>query len=278
MPTIISGDDPEREGERKGNPVRGARSDEADYRRSLIALNRELKLATLSIGTLVRSGAGARQIADEVQRRLDEANRRYDAAADRLAQRFIGRTSNKNKQKIERMLSLSMGVDMSFIDTTAIREKIDQALAENVNLIKSIPEQHFSKVSQAIFQSFRGEKFAEGGLTNRLKKIGRLTDDRAKLIARDQSGKFVSSLNEIRQKDAGIEGYIWRTSKDNRVVGNPSGLYPKGNRAHMDHWNREGKFFTWDNPPPDGHPGQAINCRCFAEPVVNRDKVRENAL
>ena len=44
--------------------------------------------------------------------------------------------------------------------------------------------------------------------------------------------------------------YIWQTMGDNRV------------RAH--HQAREGAIFFWDNPPDDGHPGQAAGCRCQA--------------
>jgi uncharacterized protein with gpF-like domain len=32
------------------------------------------------------------------------------------------------------------------------------------------------------------------------------------------------------------------------------------------HFDREGRTFTWADPPDDGHPGEAINCRCQAEP------------
>lgn len=28
------------------------------------------------------------------------------------------------------------------------------------------------------------------------------------------------------------------------------------------------RVFRWDNPPEGGHPGEAHNCRCFAEPVL----------
>ena len=37
-------------------------------------------------------------------------------------------------------------------------------------------------------------------------------------------------------------------------------------RAH--HVDREGKEFNWDKPPDDGHPGQPILCRCYAEAVL----------
>ena len=45
--------------------------------------------------------------------------------------------------------------------------------------------------------------------------------------------------------------YIWRTVGDNRV--------------RSEHAVRDGKTFSWDNPPDGGHPGEAPNCRCTAE-------------
>lgn len=46
--------------------------------------------------------------------------------------------------------------------------------------------------------------------------------------------------------------YTWRTAGDDKV--RPS------------HAANEGKVFAWDNPPETGNPGEAINCRCWAEP------------
>jgi len=45
--------------------------------------------------------------------------------------------------------------------------------------------------------------------------------------------------------------YIWRTVRDSKV-----------RSAHAD---REGKLFSWTNPPPGGHPAEDYNCRCWAE-------------
>ncbi|QJE73761.1 minor capsid protein [Aerophototrophica crusticola] len=47
--------------------------------------------------------------------------------------------------------------------------------------------------------------------------------------------------------------YVWRTMRDERV--RPS------------HAERDGKVFRWSDPPQGGHPGEASNCRCWAEPV-----------
>lgn len=46
-----------------------------------------------------------------------------------------------------------------------------------------------------------------------------------------------------------------------------------GSKLHGNHFDREGKVFRWDNLPADGGPGWPIGCRCYAEPVINLDKL-----
>lgn len=46
--------------------------------------------------------------------------------------------------------------------------------------------------------------------------------------------------------------YIWRTRGDNKV---------RASRAA-----NNGRIFSWDNPPPTGHPGEDYGCRCWAQP------------
>lgn len=64
---------------------------------------------------------------------------------------------------------------------------------------------------------------------------------------------FAGALNELRQRDLGIEGYVWRTQGDDKV--------------RDGHAARAGRRFRWDEAPEGGHPGQDHNCRCVAEPV-----------
>jgi len=33
-----------------------------------------------------------------------------------------------------------------------------------------------------------------------------------------------------------------------------------------EHEANDGKIFVWNDPPPTGHPGDEIGCRCWAEP------------
>ena len=65
---------------------------------------------------------------------------------------------------------------------------------------------------------------------------------------------FSGLINERRQRALGIDQYIWRSRDDNKV--------------RHEHAGHDDKVFDWDNPPETGHPGQAYNCRCFAEPYL----------
>ena len=102
---------------------------------------------------------------------------------------------------------------------------------------------------------------------------------RARIIARDQTSKLNAELSSRRMGQAGLETYVWSTSMDERVRGNPTGKYPN---AVPSHWIMQGKICRWDDPTlwlnaqgewekrspdaPSLHPGQDIMCRCVALP------------
>lgn len=65
---------------------------------------------------------------------------------------------------------------------------------------------------------------------------------------------FAGFINQLRQQDLGIERYIWRSQDDAKV--------------RDSHAEYDDQVFRWDEPPAGGHPGQAHNCRCFAEPIA----------
>lgn len=65
---------------------------------------------------------------------------------------------------------------------------------------------------------------------------------------------FAGLINQLRQQDLGVERYIWRSRDDAKV--------------RDSHAEYDDQVFRWDEPPAGGHPGQAHNCRCYAEPVT----------
>jgi SPP1 gp7 family putative phage head morphogenesis protein len=84
------------------------------------------------------------------------------------------------------------------------------------------------------------------------------TRAKARMIARDQTGKINGRINQYRQESLGATRYIWKGSKDER--------------ERKDHRLLEGKIFSWDKPPivdrrtgRRAHPGEDYQCRCHAE-------------
>lgn len=257
---------------RTGAPIRAPRAVEVEYRRALLQHGRALTDATRLIGQAVNAGQPRAQVLALIQQQIAQTKARYEAASRALPQTMTASLSERGKEQVENMVKRSLGVDFArVIDTPEIADQLATAQLRNAQLITKLPEEHWGRVVQAVSDNYDGT--LPGSLTERLTKVNGISVERAKLIARDQTAKLSGDLNRIRQQEAGIDSYFWRNSQDNRVVGKPGGLYPKGNARHLDHWHREGKEYKWDDPPPDGHPGQPILCRCRAEPIINLDKL-----
>ncbi len=123
----------------------------------------------------------------------------------------------------------------------------------NARLIRSVAEDHLDRVADAVEDGFkRGSRASV--VAERIAEATGITQRRAKTIARDQIATLQGQVVAARQQRLGIERYRWRTVGDARV--------------RTAHALREGRIFRWDQPPNDGHPGQPINCRCYAEPVL----------
>lgn len=243
-------------------PVRPNRAARSAYLRALGQMVDILKGATSNLSDLVRSGAGRAEVAARLLQLSRETQATIDNLAPGTARSFVSDLDRQQKAAMESAIGQAMGVDFArIIDTPEVAADVQLALQQNTALIKSISANHWSDVSQAVLDNYRGVPLpGDVSLTQRLQQLGGITERRAAFIARDQTAKLTGSLNQTRQTANGITEYIWRTSEDARVVGNPGGMYPKGTRGHEDHYHRNGKRFKWSEPPADGHPGQAFNC------------------
>jgi SPP1 gp7 family putative phage head morphogenesis protein len=133
---------------------------------------------------------------------------------------------------------------------------------QNLDLIKSIDQQTLQRLKQAMNEAILNnvdKRLLMKYLVDELQKIAGLEESRAVLIGTDQVGKLNGMLSRYRQENAGIDSYIWETCHDSRV--RPS------------HADRQGHKYKWSNPPPGGHPGMPIRCRCVALPVIDLDKI-----
>lgn len=150
------------------------------------------------------------------------------------------------------------GLDLTLgFNSNATRSMLAVKVKENVQLIKTMNDRHFSALQSNILGAITQGK--------RVEEIEAIIDDRfaymesnAELIARDQVGKLNGQLTEMIHTEMGLSRYRWRGVGDER--------------ERSSHLELEGEVFSWDDPPlVDGervHPGQAIQCRCFPEPVM----------
>lgn len=161
----------------------------------------------------------------------------------------------------KRRLSISLGVTI---------EPNEQWLAgdlnawsdANVRRIKDLNMEYADAISRAAQDAaMKGQSQKQLAEFIR-ERVDETYKNRAKIIARDQVATLNGNLMQFRQREAGVDRYIWRTSLDDRV-----------RDAHV---QLEGQVFRWNDPPEEGHPGEPIHCRCWADPVF--DELHEKTI
>lgn len=176
-----------------------------------------------------------------------------DAETEAMAKRWALRTGNHAKDYVARALQSLLKVDV-FVGDPNLTETVNASVYTNATLIKDVGEEYIKKVQALTFDAVRtGKTWKE--LSAEIQTRDDISKNRATLIARDQIGKMNGQMNEAIQKNLGIEEYTWRTTRDGRV--------------RPEHQERENQVYSWTKPPDGGHPGEAIQCRCGAEPNID---------
>lgn len=143
------------------------------------------------------------------------------------------------------------------IETTPIGRFMQEQLAANVALIKSIPEDAADRIQKLTLEGMFNATRASA-IAKEIMASGEVSTSRANLIARTSVSTAASGLVQARAMHVGSRQYVWRTSKDAAV--RPS------------HRAMEGKVVDWNEPPTldglVGHAGALPNCRCYPAPVI----------
>jgi SPP1 gp7 family putative phage head morphogenesis protein len=191
--------------------------------------------------------------------------------ADMMVEESLAVSKTALHASLERLtggLSLNTGVVSKGLETVA-----QSLIAENVSLIKSIPQEYLKDVSGAVYRSITsGNGLVD--LIPEIEKYDGMTERRAKNIALDQTRKAYSAINRERMKSLGIKKFEWLHSG--------GGAHPRPSHVAMD-----GNIYSFDdlpiinkdNPtesPVRGIPGQAPNCKCVMVAVFdfeNEDEI-----
>ena len=184
----------------------------------------------------------------------------------------VTKTALKTFAKVNNFNKRQFGEIMESVFGTAAQEKPKSRnlemtktiwVSQNTTLIKSVDSEIMDKVRYTLSQKIidaADKKILQEELIRDIRTLTGVSEKRAALIGADQVGKLNGMLTRYRQQSAGIERYIWVTRGDDRV--------------RLAHKSRHGVSYRWDSPPPGGHPGEAIRCRCVAQPLIDEQSFR----
>jgi uncharacterized protein with gpF-like domain len=133
-------------------------------------------------------------------------SRRWDKAAERVATWFVESVRKQTGYSLDKALR---DAGFTFKRSDAVVTDVVAALIqENVNLIKSIPQQYHTDITGIVMRAVStGEdvKYISQQLTKRYN----VEENRAKLIARDQTNKATQAITQSRDRDLGVTEGIW---------------------------------------------------------------------
>ena len=184
---------------------------------------------------------------------------RFDEMAPKLADYFATAVKDRNDRALMGDLRRA-GMTVRFKMTAAMNDAYQAVRAENVNLIRSIAQQHLTQVETLVMQSVQQGRDL-GTLTKELTARYGVTKRRAAFIALDQNNKATATLTRVRHLELGITKAKWLHSAGGKTP-RPEHVAFSGKTYDIakGHDFGDGEGPTW--------PGVEPGCRCVAVPVV----------
>jgi len=158
----------------------------------------------------------AGEVISDIERDWSESLLSYDL------RRRLERIANMNRKltiaEWNRVMQKTLGINLleDYYSGDFFADIIPQWVAENVDLIVTQPKNILGRMREIIQESHM-----QGG---RVEHIARDINEtygmgkrHARLIARDQTAKLNGDISRKQQQDAGVNIYIWDTSRDQRV-------------------------------------------------------------
>lgn len=190
--------------------------------------------------------------------------KKFDKLSVQMSKDFTTRSFGATQTSMKDAFKAA-GFTVKFKPSKASLDAYKKTAAEQVNLIKSIPQQYLTDVQSAVWASVRvgGDMRA---LSATLRKNYDVSVARAALISIDQNNKATAVIENTRRQELGIHKAIWEHSG--------AGKEPRPNHLGFD-----GKVFDlrkgmWD-PDANGKgkgawifPGQLIKCRCGSRAII----------
>jgi uncharacterized protein with gpF-like domain len=198
---------------------------------------------------------------DEINKAFQSVAKRqqekFDEDSKKIASRYLKKMFDATDNALARALN-DAGLSVVFGVTKGTRDIYNAVLQENIELIKSIPEEYLKDVQGVIMRAFSSGRDLQS-MVRGIKEVYAVTDRRAILISRDQSNKATSVLTRARRIELGIKEAIWIHSRG-------------GKTPRADHQAADGKKFDVEKGCLISgeyiQPGEKINCRCVSKAIL----------
>lgn len=244
----------------------------AKYKRQMLALIDEMNASILywleaeykkAPPALAMDATPSQKMLSKFRALAKRWQKKFDEAAPRIAEAYVRGNYYATSAAMKNALR-DAGVSVKFKLTAGMRDAMNASVAENVALIKSIPQRYLGQTEGIVTRSYAAGRDLQA-MVREIRTLYPKAAGSAELIARDQSNKLNSSVENARRLELGIEQAIWMHSG--------GGKHPRKNhqKANGTVYNiREGCPIRDERTGQLEYiqPGQEINCRCVSRSVL----------
>ena len=268
----------------KGKPLHYSHIDAARYQKGMdVLIARMVKETEAQIRALFNSDAAEKHFATDdsvasqariITNKLKEKFQQlFNRRSKGLAENMIESAKKSSRSSLGSSLKqLSGGLTLKTdVLTARLNDVLIATTAENVALIRSIPEQYFGQIQGSVMRSItHGEGLKD--LIPAMQKYEGITYRRAKMIAMDQTRKTYNGINLARMDSIGIKEAEWLHSggsdhprkthmeMDGKVFPLTDSIGKHGEEIPGGMYDRDVEEYI--------QPGQLPNCRCRYRPVI----------
>jgi uncharacterized protein with gpF-like domain len=241
------------------------------YQRQMLALIDEMNASILywlqaqyrdSPPALAMDATPSQKMVSKFRALAKRWQKKFDEAAPKIAEAYVRGNYYATSSAMKSALR-DAGISVKFKLDRAMKDALNASVAENVALIKSIPQRYLGQTEGIVTRSYAAGRDLET-MVKEIRKLYPKAAGSAELIARDQSNKLNSTVENARRLELGIQQAIWMHSG--------GGKHPR-----KEHQKAAGRIYNIREGCPIKNekgelewiqPGQLINCRCVSRSVL----------
>lgn len=276
----------------KGKILYYPKADEKLYEKDLLKFVKFLEQAVRTYVIPVVKGMDKRvdevrqdDIISDLEQAIEEV-RKYISITELLlintlisrARRLGNHTTKQVLNSIKNLLSVEVGDSSLLVDMFSSRagsgseDRYKLFAAENSLLIRSIPNQMLDQIAIIVMEGYKSGRSTKD-LTEEIFARFDVSENRAKLIARDQIGKLHSKIIQDEASILNIELYVFSDSDDERTRASHHAMHNKICKFSDPTVYKDDIKDRWKERSSIGgvelHPGQDFQCRCNFIFIIN---------